>query len=813
MFQKYATAVVIGVPEYVRPGSGIVKGAHRATFNYTPREGFLYVRSRMISSRCNDNFDEFPAEEIKQGYLSFIGKPVFVNHHNDNHRRMRGVIIDAALHEDTNPDGSPDTWVEGLMEVDAVRFPKLAQALIKGEIQRTSMGVDVQHSICSSCGNKASTPAEYCRHIPRAKGQTIWKVEASSGRRRGELIREICHGLRFFENSLLVEPPADPTAFFLGQVEMGPGLDHLASIKGTASPQRQLEPWASLPTPQPSSLQRTASRSSATLGLVQGSRCPACSGLNTVASAGSPVQECFDCEHAWGPRIAGLKTAKPKHENPADHPWFQTNPVHHSNIVDHWNQATDDEKEQGRRWYEDAHLISHAIAHKHADHPHGQAHVGAGIVANYSPQQGWESNMHNAARVLHEGKGIGGPGSGMFASAHQAKAADRILGGEHYDDVLKGPKIQDFAHLIEHAGDKDPTQPRAVIDRHALSVAAGKRMSTDDYSDFPKTNRHYYGHVVSQYHEAARQISEKEGTPTAAHHVQAATWLVRQRLNQTEERAHAESGADSRLNRGRETARTNDQARWDSFRNQHFPDLPHAGPGTGYEKKARRSLAYGETKAPADVNTLRDEACPVCGEATSSYDGNTCRVCGFVAPPSQFQDPNLELAKQMDLRQGDDLGATDINALERQTNDRDGDGLDDKTGEPVGEEEEGLLDEQPVLSCSNCGAEFPAGEPQTTDTRDPQAGDMGAGPAEGDVCPECGQGELLDGSQMMADEEGAAPEEEDPFAEDGEDPEEQESEEPFPGDGDPNSDEESSEEDDSEEEEDEEENPRFPKTK
>lgn len=812
MIQKYATASVIGVPEFVRPGSGIVKGAHRATFNYTPREGYLYVRSRMISSRCNDNFDEFPADEIKKGHLTFIGKPVFVNHHNDNHRRMRGVIIAVALHEDTNPDGSPDTWVEGLMEVDAVNFPKLAQALIKGEIQRTSMGVDVQYSICSSCGNKASTPAEYCRHIPRAKGQTIWKVEASSGKRRGELIREICHGLRFFENSLLVEPPADPTAFFLGQVEMGPGLDHLTALKSTASVTFGLDY-----TPQRIPVRKVAHRQVSradVLGLVEGSRCPACSGLNTVASTSSLVQECFDCEHEWKARTAELKTAKPKHDNPADHPWFQKNPVHHNNILDHWNQATDDEKEQGRRWYEDAHLISTAIAHKHANHPKGQAHVGAGIVANYSPQQGWESNMHNAARVLHEGKGIGGPGSGMFASAHQAKAADRILGGEDYNDVLKGPKIQDFAHLIEHGGDKDHTQPRAVIDRHALSVAAGKRMSTDDYSEFPKTNRHYYGHVVSQYHEAARQISEKEGVPTAAHHVQAATWLVRQRLNQADERAAADAGEDSRLNRGRENARSNAQKGWDDFRNQHFPDLPHAGPGTGYVKNSSRRRAYGETKAPADVNTLRDEACPVCGEATASYDGNTCRVCGFVAPPPQFQDPDLDVAKQMDLRQGDDLGATDVNALEQQTNDRDGDGLDDKTGEPVGAEEEGLLDEQPVLSCSNCGAEFPAGEPQTTDTRDPQAGDMGAGPAEGDVCPECGKGELLDGEQMMAEEEGVAPEEDDPFAEDEENPEEPEfDDEPFPGDGDPNSEEESSEEDDPEEEEDEEEDPRFPKTK
>lgn len=139
-----------------------VKQGHRHEFDYARRPGYIYVRSRAISSRTNDNFDQFPAEEIKVAYRTFVGKPVFVNHHNSDHRRARGFIIDAALHEDTNPDGSPDTWAEVLMEVDALRFPRLAEAVVKGDIARTSMGTDVQHSVCTACGNKAETPADYC---------------------------------------------------------------------------------------------------------------------------------------------------------------------------------------------------------------------------------------------------------------------------------------------------------------------------------------------------------------------------------------------------------------------------------------------------------------------------------------------------------------------------------------------------------------------------------------------------------------------------------------------------------------------------
>lgn len=216
---KYANFKVTAARLATR-GAPLMRTAHRATFEYTPREGFLYVRSRAISSRTNDNFDTFPAEEIKKGYRTFIGKPVFVNHANEDHRRARGVILDAVLHEDFNSDGSPDTWCEVLMEVDALKFPKLAAAVLAGDIDRTSMGTDVAYSLCSFCGNKAATPLDYCSHIPRLKGRRIRRTTAS-GTKEDVLVHEICYGLKFFENSLLVEDPADPTAYFLGVDDRG----------------------------------------------------------------------------------------------------------------------------------------------------------------------------------------------------------------------------------------------------------------------------------------------------------------------------------------------------------------------------------------------------------------------------------------------------------------------------------------------------------------------------------------------------------------------------------------------------------------
>jgi hypothetical protein len=598
VIQKWARTHILGARIFDGSVSSVLKTAHRAHFDFEPKHGYLYVRSRMISSRCNDNFDEFPGDEIEAGYLSFLGKPVFVNHHNEDHRRMRGLIVDAALHKDSNRDGSPDIWTEGLQEVDALTFPKLAAAILAGKIDRTSMGVDVAHSVCSVCANKATTPLEYCRHIPAMKGSKIMRRTADGSSRR-ELIRERCHGLSFFENSLLVEEPADPTAYFLDKPVMGPGLEHL-SMSRTASRQQppgrdrievqhapySMEAYGRVIEHQSQQIHRVAGLQVS--ALMAGGACPGCLSLNTVASRHTGAAECADCGQPYrfgAPPM--VREAAPRHADPATHPFFQQNPAHADHVLKMWHGATDDERESGHRWYSDAGLVAQGIGTlHHGQHPMGNTHLAAGLIANYSPQTGWAANQHNAARVLHSGKGIGGPGSGIFASTQQKKAADRMLGGEAHTSVLTSPKVSDFAHLVEHGGDQDHENPHTVIDRHALSVATGKRMSDDDYGKFPKTQRHYYGHVVDAYHQAAKVISDQTGRYTPAHAVQAATWLAQQRHNQIGEQARADAGGDSRLDRGRHKSREKQENAWGDFRKEHLPHMD-ANPGTGYSNDQR----------------------------------------------------------------------------------------------------------------------------------------------------------------------------------------------------------------------------------
>lgn len=216
----------------------------------------------------------------------------------------------------------------------------------------------------------------------------------------------------------------------------------------------------------------------------------------------------------------------------ADHQWFREHPVHFRNIVRHWGKATAVEIDCGLRWYADAHRVATAIAD-------GDAHLGAGIIAVYSPQQAWHANLLLAATVLHNRAGLGGAGSGVFASATQKRAADRLLAGERYEQVLSGPKIRAFAHLIEHGGNQTTNHAYVVIDRHALSVAHGSTLTVAQYGAAPfRGARHrdgsvhhpHYDHVVELYHRAATHISDQHHQPVAAHQVQAVTWLVRQLL-------------------------------------------------------------------------------------------------------------------------------------------------------------------------------------------------------------------------------------------------------------------------------------------
>lgn len=221
-FVKFASLEVLEVksaPKRVRTASL----SKFADFDeYRTDDGYLYVRVRAISSRVNKNNDGWPSTELKKAYRSFINKPIFVDHHNTDPKRGRGVIVDAALHIEDDHTASldpyysgapaehlPPTWIELLLEVDAKKFPKLAKAIIEGDIDGVSMGANVEMSKCSHCGNEARTPEEFCKHV-QSKG-AYFDYYLPNGQKTSKKSYEDCYDIGFFEISFVFDP-ADETA-------------------------------------------------------------------------------------------------------------------------------------------------------------------------------------------------------------------------------------------------------------------------------------------------------------------------------------------------------------------------------------------------------------------------------------------------------------------------------------------------------------------------------------------------------------------------------------------------------------------------
>lgn len=227
-FRKFARSEVLEVKRSASPLGTLSKFASHNDDNYISDDGYLYVRVRAISSRVNKNYDGWPSEVLKQSYSSFLHRPIFVEHNNNDPLRARGVIVDTQLHVEDAKTASeidpyyktaadnhkPPTWIELLLEIDAQRFPKLARAIIDGTIDGFSMGANVAKTACSVCGNIASDIHEFCSH-QQHKG-AYYDSYDDEGRRTSKLAYEDCiEGVDFFEISAVFDP-ADETALTLG---------------------------------------------------------------------------------------------------------------------------------------------------------------------------------------------------------------------------------------------------------------------------------------------------------------------------------------------------------------------------------------------------------------------------------------------------------------------------------------------------------------------------------------------------------------------------------------------------------------------
>lgn len=179
-------------------------------FGVRLKPDMVYVRTRAISARVNQNFDAWPSSELKKAYRTFVGRPVFVNHVNEDPSRTRGIIRSSRW-----VSKGDDKYIELLIEVDPHAFPKLASVIEKGWLDGVSMGCTSEFSVCSVCGHHSYSLTDMCPHVASMKGSTL-NVDGED-----QLIYEECHGLSFYEISFVFDP-ADETALFQGVLHTPP---------------------------------------------------------------------------------------------------------------------------------------------------------------------------------------------------------------------------------------------------------------------------------------------------------------------------------------------------------------------------------------------------------------------------------------------------------------------------------------------------------------------------------------------------------------------------------------------------------------
>lgn len=170
-------------------------------------------------------------------------------------------------------------------------------------------------------------------------------------------------------------------------------------------------------------------------------------------------------------------------------------------IIDTYRRATPDQVARGHAWYSAAHDFALELDPNNLERA-------AGVIAALSPRLSWELNMRQAQQAYLLGEATGGLG-------HSCRSATRILRGEHWTEVLRGPKVRAFAASII-----DPHDSGAVvIDRHALSIALGRQVTEIEQSRIlgRKGAHEVYGDA---YRWAAQRVAATATT------TQATTWLV-----------------------------------------------------------------------------------------------------------------------------------------------------------------------------------------------------------------------------------------------------------------------------------------------
>ena len=188
-------------------------------------------------------------------------------------------------------------------------------------------------------------------------------------------------------------------------------------------------------------------------------------------------------------------------------------------IIGTWFLSNTEDRQNGLRWYNNAHEISERIA----------AELGfsvdqiAGAIAALSPNNKWERNCQDAenlARAIKAGIDTDSVKVCTFGNnkAKAIKILSSAVDSAEIVSILRGQKVVAFYLNIARNGDTDCP----VIDGHAFNIARG---TVGSLRDVPSITPATFERLQDLYRDAAREVSARTGETISAGQMQAMTWV------------------------------------------------------------------------------------------------------------------------------------------------------------------------------------------------------------------------------------------------------------------------------------------------
>ena len=170
----------------------------------TPGKTFILVLAMGANEFYgpNRNGDAFKESELKKSHQTFeTNAHVFKSHVNKDPAKSLGKVLKSFYNDEMHR-------VELVLEIDNTKAPDTVEKINSGSSVAVSMGCKIKYDVCSICGNKAPTRAQYCTHL---------RNELNKIYSDGRIVCADNPNPKFFDISI-VWRPADKTGYMLKKV-------------------------------------------------------------------------------------------------------------------------------------------------------------------------------------------------------------------------------------------------------------------------------------------------------------------------------------------------------------------------------------------------------------------------------------------------------------------------------------------------------------------------------------------------------------------------------------------------------------------